>query len=60
MITAQAGTTDLGWLLGAVTVWSVGVFVAWVVWAWLPSNRAALERAGRIPLDDLLDGGTHE
>jgi cbb3-type cytochrome oxidase subunit 3 len=51
-LTAQAAGSELGWLLGLVTAWSVAVFLAWAVWAWPPRTRARLERAARLPLDD--------
>ncbi len=47
-----AATAAYGWLPGAMTVAFLVFFVAWAVWAYLPSNRARLEAAGRLPLDD--------
>lgn len=37
-------------------VWFLAVFVGIVFWAYRPSNKAALEVRGRIPLDDDRDG----
>lgn len=41
-----------GQLMGAMTVVFAGFFVAWAAWAWAPRNRALMESAARIPLDD--------
>ncbi len=51
-IKAAAGqSTDLGWLLGVMTVVFLSVFVGWAIWAWMPSRRAAMEAAANLPLE---------
>jgi cbb3-type cytochrome oxidase subunit 3 len=47
-----AQNTELGWLLGLMTLAFFAFFTAWTVWAYRPANRAHLEACGRIPLDD--------
>jgi cbb3-type cytochrome oxidase subunit 3 len=49
---AAADNTTLGWLMGLLTVASTLFFVGWVIWAWWPSNRANMEAAARLPLED--------
>lgn len=41
-----------GELLGIMTALFLLAFIGWTVWAWAPRNREAMERYGRIPLDD--------
>ena len=48
---ARQGVTQ-GWLMGTMTIFFFGSFIGWTLWAWLPSNRAAMEAAARMPLDD--------
>jgi cbb3-type cytochrome oxidase subunit 3 len=48
---AAAESTQLGWLMGVMTVGFVAVFVGWGAWAWLPSRRAAMEAAANLPLE---------
>lgn len=48
---AASDGVALGWLLGGMTVAFLAFFGGWVIWAWLPSNRARLEAAGRMPLE---------
>ncbi len=49
---AAASATDLGWLMGVVTVLFVSVFVGWAAWAYWPGRRAELDAAARLPLED--------
>ena len=49
---AAAESTQLGWLMGWMTVVFVAVFVGWALWAWLPSRKGAMDAAARIPLDN--------
>ncbi len=49
---AAAESIPNGWILGVMTVLFLTTFVAWTVWAWLPNNRARLEAAARLPLDE--------
>jgi cytochrome c oxidase cbb3-type subunit 4 len=52
-ILAQAATTtDLGWLMGVMTVLFLLFFAGWVWWAFAPRNRARHEAASMIPFDD--------
>ncbi|GDX81394.1 hypothetical protein LBMAG42_32050 [Deltaproteobacteria bacterium] len=48
---AAAQSTELGWLLGVMTIVFASVFVGWAVWAFLPSRRAAMEAAANLPLE---------
>lgn len=41
-----------GELLGVMTCLFLLAFIGWTWWAYAPSNREAMERHGRIPLDD--------
>lgn len=45
-------TASLGWISGLMTVFFLAMFVGWGLWAYWPSNRAAMEEMGRMPLDD--------
>ncbi len=49
---AVAGAADYGWIPGVMTLAFLLFFVAWVLWAWWPSNRQLMEAAARLPLDD--------
>lgn len=44
------------WIGGVVTLLCMAIFVGWAVWAYLPSRRADMEQAARLPFDD-TDGG---
>lgn len=46
-----------GTLMGVMTVVFLGFFVAWAVWAWLPSNKETMDAAARMPLDDGAPNG---
>ncbi len=43
---------ELGWLLGALTVFFLALFVALVWWTYSPRNRSRMEEASRIPFMD--------
>ena len=49
---AAAEAAGLGWVMGVSMLIFVVGFTGWVVWAWLPANRARLEAAARLPFDD--------
>lgn len=49
---AAAAATDLGWLMGLVTVGFVAIFVGWAAWAYAPGRKAQLDAAARMPLED--------
>ena len=42
---------DLNDIRSIVTVASLGLFVALMVWTWRPARRAAHEAAARLPFD---------
>lgn len=42
----------LGWVMGSMTLVFMSVMVGWVVWTWLPSRRATLDAAARLPLEE--------
>ncbi len=54
---AAAAATTQGWLLGATTVFFFACFIAFVVWAYAPWRRSAMEAASMLPFDDDLNGG---
>ena len=54
---AAAERTELGWLLGATTLFFLLAFVAWTVWVMSPTNRDRMEAWGRLPLEDDLELG---
>lgn len=41
-----------GEIMGAMTLVFIFFFIAWAAWAWAPRNRALMDSASRIPLDD--------
>lgn len=49
---AATASIELGWLMGGMTVVFLATFAGWTWWAWRPANRANMEAAARIPLDD--------
>jgi len=49
---AVAQSAQLGWVLGLMTVAFFATFVGWTLWAWWPSNRARLDAAALLPLED--------
>lgn len=49
---AAAENTSLGWLMGLTTVLFMSAFLGWIAWVYLPSNRAGMEEASRMPLED--------
>jgi cbb3-type cytochrome oxidase subunit 3 len=56
IIEEGAHTVGLTWIGGVSTVLFLSTFVAWAIWAWLPSRRDAMDAAARLPFDD-TDGG---
>jgi cbb3-type cytochrome oxidase subunit 3 len=49
---AVAQSAELGWVLGVMTVTFFAAFVGWTLWAWWPANRARLDAAALLPLED--------
>ena len=49
---AAAETARLGWLMGILTGLFLACFVGWTWWAFSSRNKAFMEEAGRIPLND--------
>ncbi len=45
-------TTDLGWVMGVMTLVFLGSFMAWSWYAWNPKNKAIHEASSLLPLDD--------
>ncbi len=41
-----------GEVMGAMTIMFVFFFIAWAAWAWAPRNRALMDSARSIPLED--------
>jgi cbb3-type cytochrome oxidase subunit 3 len=42
----------MGWLLGAMTVVFLAIFLAWVFYAYRPKHRQLMEELGRMPFTD--------
>jgi cbb3-type cytochrome oxidase subunit 3 len=56
VIEEGAHTASYTWIGGVSTLLFLFTFVAWGLWAWLPSRRAAMDEAALLPFDD-TDGG---
>lgn len=54
LIREAAASVDFGWLLGALTILFLAIFLAWVWVAYAPKNRDKWEEASRMPF---MDGG---
>jgi cbb3-type cytochrome oxidase subunit 3 len=54
MTVLKEGATmaQMGDLMGVMTVVFTVVMSAWIIWAWLPSRREAMEAAARLPMED--------
>ena len=49
---AAAATAQLGWLMGILTGLFLVCFAGWIWWAWSSGNKALMEEASRMPLDE--------
>jgi cytochrome c oxidase cbb3-type subunit 4 len=49
---AAAESARLGWLMGILTGLFLVCFVGWTWWAFSSRNKALMEEASRIPLND--------
>ncbi len=49
---AAAESIELGWLMGGMTAFFILFFTGWVLWAWAPFNREAMERMANLPLEE--------
>jgi len=47
-----AAMAQMGWIMGAMTVAFMTAMIGWVVWTWLPSRKAAMDAAARMPLEE--------
>lgn len=52
LLNEAAGSVQLGWLLGVMTVVFFAIFLGWVWYAWSPRNRHIMEEAAQMPLTD--------
>jgi cbb3-type cytochrome oxidase subunit 3 len=52
LLREAAGSVRFGWLLGVTTVFFLVLFIAWIVWAYAPRHKAAMDEFARLPLDD--------
>ena len=52
VIAEGVSTVSGTWIMGVMTGLFLAVFVGFGLWAWAPGNKAAMEAAGRIPLDE--------
>lgn len=46
------GTAQYGWLMGVLTMVFLAGFLYWTWWAYAAKHRAAMDEAGRMPLND--------
>lgn len=51
-----ASQIQLGWIGAAFTLMSFAIFVAWGIWAYLPSRKQSMDEAALLPFED-QDGG---
>lgn len=50
---AEAANTVQGtWIMGIMTAAFLLFFIGWVLWTYNPGRKAAMEEAGRMPLND--------
>ena len=47
-----AESVGMGWLLGAMTVFFLAIFLAWAWYAYRPQHRSLMEDLGRMPFSD--------
>ncbi len=47
-----AGTVEHAWIMGLVTIVFLVVFVGLIWWTYARRNRARMEQAARLPLED--------
>ena len=47
-----AESIGLGWLLGAMTIFFLACFLAWVWWAYTPRHKAMWDKAAMLPFND--------
>jgi cbb3-type cytochrome oxidase subunit 3 len=52
LISEAGRQSELGWIMGIMTVLFLGSFLGWTWWAWSARNRQAMEEAARMPLND--------
>jgi hypothetical protein len=52
LLRAAADEVGLSGVLGGMTLVFLLCFVAWTLWAFLPSRRPAMEAASRLPFED--------
>jgi cbb3-type cytochrome oxidase subunit 3 len=52
LIQEAAGSIELAWVLSAMTVIFLLVFLGWIWYAWSPRNRPLMDEAARMPLND--------
>ena len=49
---AGAETAQMGWVMGATTVFFLATMIGWGLWAWWPSRTGAMEAAALLPFGD--------
>jgi cbb3-type cytochrome oxidase subunit 3 len=54
LLREAAASVQLGWLLGAMTVVFVVVFLAWVWYAYRPKHREMMDEYAQMPF---MEGG---
>lgn len=52
LIEEARNVSQMGWLLGIMTVVFLAVFVGWFLWAYDPGRKKDMEAAARMPFND--------
>lgn len=55
LIREAAGSVQMGWLLGAMTIVFLVAFLGWVWWAYAPSRRDLMRTYASLPFDEGSD-----
>ena len=54
LLNEAAGSVQLGWLMGVMTVVFFAAFLAWVWYAYRPKHREMMEEIAQMPF---MEGG---
>ncbi len=52
LLREAAGSVEMGWLLGLMTLVFLAFFIGWAWWAYSPKHREIMEEASRMPFTD--------
>ena len=56
LLNEAARSVELGWLLGVMTIFFLVFFLAWVWYAYAPSNKELMDEMAQMPLSDGGEG----